>query len=54
MNRKPIVGDFSVGAAFLAGPVNIAYSTALKTKEFEGQDKNSRYGSLTISMQNPF
>jgi hypothetical protein len=54
VKRRPVVGDFSMGLSLLAGPVNLTYTTALRTREFEGQNRNSRYGSLTLSMQNPF
>jgi len=54
VSRRPWVADFSVGASLLIGPINLSYSTALRTREFDGQDHNNRFGSLTISMQNPF
>ncbi len=54
VSRRPWVADFSAGASILAGSVNISYTTALRTREFDGQDNNSRFGSLSISMQNPF
>ncbi|MBT4889524.1 MAG: lipid A deacylase LpxR family protein, partial [Rhodospirillales bacterium] len=54
VSKRPWVADVSLGISLLAGPVNISYSSALRTREFDGQDHNSRYGSLTISMQNPF
>ncbi len=54
VDRKPFIGDLSVGASLLIGPVNLSYTTAYRSREFEGQDRGSRYGSISLSMQNPF
>lgn len=51
VDREPFVGDFSAGAAILIGRFRLSYANALRTREFEGQPHNSRFGSITASWQ---
>ena len=51
VDRQPWVGRFSAGAAITYGRFRIAYTNALITKEFEGQDRVSRFGSISTSFQ---
>ncbi len=51
VGREPFVGRLSVGAAITLGRFQIAYTNALITKEFEGQARVSRFGSLSASFQ---
>jgi len=54
VDKKHWVGDASFGVALLLGRFKIAYTNAFKTREFEGQPKHSRYGSLAASFQAVF
>ncbi len=51
VEKETFVGDLSLGVAFLYGRFKISYANAFRTKEFEGQQRISRFGSLTASMQ---
>lgn len=51
VDKENWVGDLSLGVAFLYGGFKISYANAFRTKEFEGQKRVSRFGSLTASMQ---
>ncbi len=51
VDKKNWVGDASLGAALLVGRFKIAYTNAFRSQEFEGQNKYSRYGSVSVSFQ---
>ncbi len=51
VDREDWVGDIALGATLALGRVKIAYSSAVRSREFEGQSQDSRFGSLSISMQ---
>ena len=51
VDREPWVGQFTLGAAVTYGRFRIAYTNALVTKEFAGQARASRFGSLSASFQ---
>jgi len=51
VDRQPWVGRFSLGAALTYGRFRLAYTNALITKEFEGQSRPSRFGSISASFQ---
>ncbi len=52
--RRPFVGDFSLGMSVLLGPVNVTYANAFRTREYDGQNRISRFGSLTFTWQATF
>ena len=54
VDKKNWVGDASVGAALLLGRFKIAYTNAFRTREFDGQDRISRFGSVSVSFQAAF
>lgn len=54
VDSKPFVGDFAIGAAMMFGRFRIAYTHAFRSREYEGQDRYSRFGSLSASFQAAF
>ncbi len=50
VERKPWVADAQVGFAMNWDRWQLAYTVALRTKEFETQDGTDSFGSLTLSM----
>ncbi len=54
VDKKNWIGDASLGVALLVGRFKIAYTNAFRTREFVGQDKASRFGSLAVSFQAAF
>ncbi|NQV46103.1 MAG: lipid A deacylase LpxR family protein [Rhodospirillales bacterium] len=54
VNKHNWVGDLSLGLSVLAGPVNVTYASAFRTREYDGQDRLSRFGSLTFTWQAVF
>lgn len=52
VRSKTLVGDASVGVAVVFGamPIRIAYSFTWRTKEFAGQDRADRFGSISITI----
>jgi len=51
VDKKRWVGDLAVGVAVIYNRVTLAYTNAFRTKEFEGQRRLSRFGSVTASFQ---
>ena len=51
VDKKPIVGDLQVGLAIIMGPARLAYTHAFRTKEFDGQDGFTQFGSLSLSVR---
>ena len=51
VDKKRWVGDLAAGVAVIYERFTIAYTNALRTKEFEGQRRPSRFGSITASFQ---
>lgn len=51
VDKENWVGDASLGVAVLVGRYKIAYTNAFRSKEFEGQNKYSRFGSVSVSFQ---
>lgn len=51
VDRKPWVGELSFGLAFEIAQFRVSYSSILRTREFEGQADNSRFGSIAVSWQ---
>ncbi len=54
VDKKNWVGDMSFGAALLLGRFKLSYANAFRTKEYEGQKRITRFGSLTASFQAVF
>lgn len=51
VRKRRLIADASLGLSFLKGPVNVTYANAFRTREFEGQDRVNRFGSLTVTWQ---
>lgn len=49
VNKKYFVGDANAGLAFTYDDYRLAYTLNYRTKEFDGQDDPSIFGSLTLS-----
>lgn len=49
IDKKPLVGDGFAGIAFSIYDYRLAYTYNYRTKEFDGQDKASTFGSLTLT-----
>ncbi|MDA1101962.1 MAG: lipid A deacylase LpxR family protein [Proteobacteria bacterium] len=49
VDREPWVADLSFGLAFEYRRFKIAYTEVLRTREFDGQDDNARFGSVSLS-----
>ena len=51
VKKKRLVGEFTLGAAIVYKRFTLAYTNALRTKEFDGQNRHSRFGSVSASFQ---
>lgn len=49
VEKKHFVGDAYYGAGVILGTWQLTYTEAVRTKEFEGQDRMSYFGSVTLS-----
>jgi lipid A 3-O-deacylase len=49
VDKKPLVGDASAGVAFTYADYRLSYSLNYRTKEFDGQEDESVFGSLTLT-----
>ena len=49
VSKKLLVGDLQGGLAVTLGPVRVAYTHILRSKEFDGQGKPDQFGSLSLS-----
>lgn len=49
VDKKPWVGDLAVGFSLEVGPFNLTYANAFRSKEFDGQNRFSRFGAVTVS-----
>ncbi len=50
VDKKYLVGDVSLGVAWIWKSGKIAYAHYLRTKEFNGQEKPQAFGSITLSL----
>ena len=49
VNKKPLVGDGNIGFALTYDDYRLSYTLNYRTKEFDGQDDLSIFGSLTLT-----
>lgn len=49
VDKKELVGDLVVGASAHIGSARVTYAQVIRTEEFEGQDGNARFGSLSVA-----
>ncbi len=54
VDKRNWVGDLTMGATLMIGPVNLTYSNTHRSREFEGQQGTSRFGAITISFEAAF
>lgn len=51
VDKKILVGDANAGLAFTLGDTRIAYTLVYRTKEFDGQDDPSIFGSVSLTQR---
>ena len=51
VDRKPFVGELQAGLVTSIGWARLAYTYVLRTREFDGQDKPDRFGSVGLSFK---
>lgn len=51
VDRKPLVADLQAGFVTNIGWARLAYTYVLRTREFDGQDKPDRFGSIGLSVK---
>ena len=49
IEKKYFVGDVNAGVAFTYDDYRLSYTYTVRSKEFDGQDRVSEFGSLTLS-----
>lgn len=49
IDKKPLVGDAFGGIAFSLGDYRLSYTLNYRTKEFDGQEDDSVFGSLSLT-----
>ncbi len=49
VDKKPLVGDAYYGVGLIMGTWQLTFTQAVRTIEFEGQDDESYFGSVTLS-----
>lgn len=50
VSKKPVVGDFQVGAALTFRRARLTYTYVLRTREFDHQTKPDRFASISLSV----
>lgn len=51
VEKEPLVGDFQAGAAVTVGRMRLAYIYVLRTREFERQSAQDRFGVISLSFK---
>lgn len=49
VDRRWLVGDLAIGASVMYGRLKLSYAQVLRTREFDEQDDNHEFGSLSLS-----
>lgn len=49
VSKKPLVGDATAGLALTLKNYRLSYAINMRSKEFDGQDSESVYGSMTLT-----
>jgi lipid A 3-O-deacylase len=49
VSKEPFVGEAQLGFALTWNDARLAFTYDLRTQEFEGQDRNVRFGSISLS-----
>lgn len=49
VDKKPLVADFQYGFVFRTGKMRFSISNMIRSKEFEGQQDETRFGAVNIS-----
>ncbi len=50
VDRKPLVGDFQIGAALRYRRVRLSFTNVFRSKEFDGQEEASEYGAVNLTV----
>lgn len=51
VDRKPLVGDLTAGAAITYGAFRLSYTHVMRSEEFDGQDDPDTFGSISLSIE---
>ncbi|HNQ92916.1 MAG TPA: lipid A deacylase LpxR family protein [Alphaproteobacteria bacterium] len=51
VDKKPLVADANAGLALTLGTTRIAYTLVYRTREFDGQDEPSVFGSVSLTQR---
>lgn len=51
VDKKWLVGEVTAGVAMTIGGVRVAYTHVIRSREYEGQDENDRFGALSVSLR---
>lgn len=49
VNKRPFVADFAAGVALTYDRLKLSFAKVIRTREFDGQPDNHRFGSITLS-----
>ena len=49
VDKKPLVGDFVIGASLSWQQIRLSYAQVIRTAEFDGQDGTQKFGSINLS-----
>ncbi len=49
VSKRPFVGDFNFGGVIIYGRASLAYTHVIRTREFAGQSRPDRFGSISLS-----
>lgn len=50
VDKEPLVGDFQFGAAIRIHDTRISFSQMIRSREFEGQEENTRIGLINFTL----
>ena len=49
VSKRPFVSDFNFGGVIIYGRASLAYTHVIRTREFAGQSRPDRFGSISLS-----
>jgi len=49
VSKRTFVGDFQAGIAIVFGRMTVAYTHVLRTREFDAQPRQDRFGALSLT-----
>jgi hypothetical protein len=51
VDKKDLVGDIQTGLVMTWGDYRISFTNVFRSKEFDGQDNSTQYGSISLSLR---